>query len=375
LGILPFADWFYHLSQKDDELNTKYNQYLTLVGTINANGVKYNHDLETLQKMMIINYSLIIISAQTKMSESDYIDFLNRTQELPPAKPTSATVITILDAVSGLLGMASLGNFFWSLGKAYGPALKNAVSSLFSKGGEAGGEAGGDIALDMFTQNGTDQATQVGVTALGDEEATAITDAATRAGVDAGTDTAIDAAETAIEEGTTASLASSAALSGAGILAAVGIDAILGAIDGAKQSSELEDAIDKLSKALAALSQFSTTLENNFTTLEEQVVRQEQAFLACMTILNGIQPATFAYGQQEATFINRVNFIVEMEQALTQYGFLTKVRNSWINYQSNQGASATWNGFTPIALAFKPPNMTVAIANEFLNYAKTKLIN
>ena len=372
MSIFPFADWFYHLSEKEKSLTSKYNEYTALCESLQATGAKFDHDLETLQKMAVMNYGLLIVAAQCKMSESEYVKFLNENSQLPPANPGSATVIEVLQGTSSLLGLASFAGFLWNLKEALTPAFRSAAEDAASD--LPAPEADG--LLEITESSGISSVEDLGITEEGDAAIDSIASATSESGAEAGSEAGIEATSEAVASASSAGLA--AAASGLGIVLAVGIDAILGAIDGAKQSEELKSAMDKLVKALKVIKEFSTKLDSEFTTLKSKVVAQEKTFIAGMNVLNGVEPATFSFGHVETTYENRVAYVVQMGEALAQYGYLTKIRDDWTQFKANKqskGQTAEWSEFAQYEIAFKPRAMTKKTAEAFLNFTKTKLVN
>jgi len=373
MAIFPFADWFYHLSQKQDDLDDEYNTYLKLCETINAGGVKFDHELSTLQEMAVMNYGLIIAAAQTQMSESDYAAFLANNEQLPPPHPSSAAVITAIDATAAMLGLANLGAFLWNLKTALTPAFRSAASTV-ANSLRSTPQVAPELSeswIELTTERGVQAADEIAITADGADAARAIGSATADAGVQAGSDAGIEAVGSAVADASSAGV--SAGLNALGIVAAVGIDAILGAIDGAQQSKELEQAKGRLDKALGVINQFSKKLDDQFTTLQLDIEKQAQAFVASMAALSAIQAPMFAVTNLAPVYANRVQYLVNMRQALTQYGYLTVIRSNWLSYQRNV-AQASWSDFAPMALQLRPELMSTDVANKFLAYAKSKLI-
>lgn len=367
MGLFPWQDWFYNISQREQDLTTEYNNYISLCQTISANGAKLNTDINTLDKMYLYNYALLIILTQTKMDQSDYAQWLEENQALETAYPQNSTVVEVFQGASELTGLIFFGKFIWGLGSA----IKNTYWSNSAEEVEA--EATDEELTSLITMiepETVDVADDISLTESGQSEASSITDAASESGFEAGSEAGIDAVDVAIESGSTASYGLAA--SGIGILAAVGLDAILGAIEGSTESKELDKAKATLDDALTTTQKFADGVNDKNSEVNAKILDQQAIFLDNMKLLIKIQSATFDYDYDATDLNNASLFTSAMTNAVSEYGFLTTIRTDWENYKD--GGQTDWDTFASFMKMIKPSDMTETVADSYLSYAKDKLI-
>lgn len=76
MSLFPWDDWFYHISQKKQEVNDDYNRYLHLRDQIVADGGAFNTDLDSAQSMIAWNYALLLVASIGHMTDEQYGQWL-----------------------------------------------------------------------------------------------------------------------------------------------------------------------------------------------------------------------------------------------------------------------------------------------------------
>jgi len=156
------------------------------------------------------------------------------------------------------------------------------------------------------------------------------------------------------------------------VVAAVGVDAILGAIQGSKEAKELDQAKAKLDKALGVTQQFSAKVSSQTQLVLQQTQTQQALFLKNMQLLNRIQPATFKYDYSASDPNATSSFVAAMANAVAEYGWLSTIRTDYVNFMAN--GNGNWATFSMMMNMLKPAQMEKQVADGFLSYAETKLI-
>jgi len=123
-----------------------------------------------------------------------------------------------------------------------------------------------------------------------------------------------------------------------GIFVAVGLDVIFGVINGAKENSQIEDAINRLQTAVNKCQCYYNTVLSKEADLDGYLVDEGKRFQSLIAALakvsspagSGInnQP-TFKYNF-DTTMANASQLIGAMRSALAQYGAFAQMRNNWV---------------------------------------------
>ena len=317
------------------------------------------------------NYALLIILTQAKMSEVDYSQWLVDNHALKPANPTNSTAIEVMQGTADLIGLAAFGKLVWNIGAA----VKNSIWSSASN--ELGSEAtaSGEIVADSLTEPllgdaALDEVADIGLNDIGNAASESIVNAATDAGLEAGSEAAIDATGAAVADASIASVG--VATAGLAIVAAIGIDAILGAIEGAKEAKELDKSIANLNKALNTTQDFSAKVNEKTQKVHDLIIKQQGLYATNIELLNKIQAATFSYQYDATNIASAPSFLTSMADAVAEYGWLPTIRTNYGNYIAN--GNTGWPNFTMLMEMIKPQSMSKQTADQFLDYAQAKLI-
>lgn len=333
MSLLPWDDWFYHISKKEERVDNLYNTYLHQRDTIELKGESYNHQLAQYQSLCIYNAALLIADQNGTCSDSDYAQFLEANEAAKPGKPARPEVAEVLGYISGVTGSYLIGVAACRFGKNIAlPFMKDTVQRLGK----------------LLLQDVADAGTEAGVEALGEG-----------VGENVGDSLAEGVSESAAARFlATLSLAGvgNLALAG-GIFAAVGIDAILGAIQGAKESKELDKQIGNLNSMLNKVNAYLDTLEESETKLKTGTVEAQSQFLKVIEELKKIQKPPNLQTYPSSTSIGQIpKFLAAAHDAQGFYGVLSNIRNNWHNAKLNN-PDLTWHSFEGMANVMMKPHM------------------
>jgi len=357
MAMLPWDDIFYHVSQKEQRLNDLYNTYQHQRDQISLDGQNYNGKLDQYKTMIVYNSALLIAHNDATMKDSDFATWLKANDLDKPGKPDGDEVAKAFQWVSTTTGTVLVGLAVKNFAKTYAlPAIKSIYQSMKNLWGTAVEDVADQVA---------DEGVQTGISAAAD------------AAEEVGVDETVDAIAESIGEGVAETAASSfleglgvssignLALAG-GIFAAVGIDAILGAIDGAQEARELDNSINNLRSALNKVNSYLTVLKNNEKKVEDGIISCEKMFLQLMNILSKIQKPSFEW-RYPVGMENRSNFKAAMYKAQNQYGILSKIRHDWQTMKQNN-PSLTWDLFKTVEEMQRPSSITKEQLDELLDF-------
>jgi hypothetical protein len=197
---------------------------------------------------------------------------------------------------------------------------------------EVAGEASVEDLAQAGAEAGVESTVEVGSEITGETVGEGVTEAA---------------AEAVVEGASFAGLAST----GIAIFAAVGVDAILGAIDGAKEKEELNKQIDKLQIAVTKCNKYLSTLKKKGA-LDSRIVTEEDRFTRLMQGLESVSktPPKLKF-DVEPSLGNASRFLTLMHRALSQYGDFINIRTSWARY-SKRHPKARENEFIDAYMNF-----------------------
>ena len=100
MSLLPWDDWFYHLSQKHAELDEDYNKYMRLRDDYYTNGDQFNKKLDALKVLQSYNLTLLIVLHYATVNDSDYIAWLKANEvDKPPTILDRSSVVTVSQSV------------------------------------------------------------------------------------------------------------------------------------------------------------------------------------------------------------------------------------------------------------------------------------
>ncbi|KAJ4349106.1 hypothetical protein N0V95_004887 [Ascochyta clinopodiicola] len=288
-SILPWDDWIYHVDDLKSEANGLHSQATSIQDDIRAKVVEHNTLLNQTKQLLSANAALVIIARAIKFNDLDLQKYEAELQTMPdpPAGCVPAKFGAFLSEITGsILVLKSVVNL-----------AKIAKASWFTESADIGGEAGTELGIEGLAETGV----EVGV----------------EAGVEAGVEIGVEVGAEAALTGT-----------GIGIIAAVGLDVIFGAINGAQERDQIQAQIDKLNDALNKLRAFQSELRDKFNKLNSVVTEEEARFKGITKALQDVIP----YGpsgawqslQSDASAITQ--YLDAQTAALTFYGLLSQLR-------------------------------------------------
>ncbi|MGY4967492.1 hypothetical protein [Streptomyces sp. 900105245] len=315
MPIVPWDQWFYNGSYKQEEIRSLHAEELALQSQVKKSVENFNISRASLQTLSAGNSILIVAANSIQMTDESYKDFLETVDELPePPDEFSVTTIgsTIAEAAGGSFALKAV----WQLGTLTG----NLVSGISEDAAEAIGE------------EAISEAAQI----LEDVSATGLELTLE----DVGPLVAEEVAELAIEDATLATLGET----GVGIFLALGLDMICGAIDGARKDAEYDDAITKLQTAVSRSSLFYNQILDKQAQVNIALYKEEERFKELMRALAQAAEPLNANYNLASTVNNASKFQSLIDMAIKQYGPFIKMRNLWFNALS-KNANLTEEAF------------------------------
>jgi len=198
-----------------------------------------------------------------------------------------------------------------------------------------------------------------------DAEAIGLTEGAAEGGGEAGGEIGAELiGEAAAEAGLDAGL--SAALPGIGLIAALGIDALIGLFEGRKEEKALKKAVGEVDDALMKVDEYTRKVTKMRSAIETSSVKEMETFQRLITALTAVASPTFKY-DWAPTISNSENYLHAMQSATQQYGILIPVRSDFEAFLQNGGDS--WDQFKIIEQT-KHPGANIT---PILNYMRKNL--
>jgi len=290
-SILPWDDWIYHVNSKKSEVNDLHTQAVSLQNTINASVVHYNALLDQVKILLSGNAALVIIIKTLKFNDLQLKEFDAQLQALPEP-PKGVIPAKFGSFIAEITGSFLVLKAVFNLGKL-------AKSALFA--GESAGEVGGEVGLEGLAETGAELGVEAGV----------------EAGIEVG-------AEIGLEAGL--------AETGIGIIAAVGLDVIFGAINGAKEASELDSQINSLRDAVNKLQAANDNLNKKFKQLQGVALKEEARFKGLAVALQAIIAYKNApsWAQLPVDINSIPTYLADQSEALRFYGLLGQLRVTYL---------------------------------------------
>ncbi|KAM3064912.1 hypothetical protein ACMFMG_011261 [Clarireedia jacksonii] len=296
-SILPWDNWFYHIDDLKAEANDLHNTAVSAQNDIRSKIVQYDKLLNQSKQLLSANAALVIITRAMKFNDLQLKDFEAQVRALPdpPAGCVPAKFAGFLSEITGsILVLKAIVN----LGQL-------AKASWFAEGAEVGGEVVEELGVEGLAE----------------------------AGVEVGVEAEVEAAvEVGLEVGVEVGVGAALAETGIGIIAAVGLDAIFGAINGAKERDQLQAQIDKLNNALSKLRGFQNDLTEKFRSLNGFVINEETRFKGIVRALQDVIPCSSAgawqYLPTDSSAIPQ--YLDAQTAALTFYGLLSQLRLTYL---------------------------------------------
>ncbi|MCP4220875.1 MAG: hypothetical protein GY765_39975 [bacterium] len=331
MGMFPWDDLFYHVRGKAKKVGDLYNQYIHQRDTIGTQGDHLRNRIGDLQSITAYTKALLLNASIGKMTDDDYHQFLSNNELNKPMAPKQSMVIQIYQGIAELVGFMKFGQTLFRFGKLI-------KQSYFTEPVDEAAEVAEEDISEMISDAAAEAVEEAGVDEAGDIASSAIVDAAADAGVEAGSEAGLEAVGEAVVESTMSAV--SVACAAGGIFAAIGIDALLGAINGAVEAKELNDQIDKLDAGLSKVTAFLGRINGDISKCEASILAQINQFKKVVAVLTKIQAATFDYDYpSEIAYLPQ--WKVAIQKAGRQYFYLSKVRNDFHEYLHN------WNTDNP----------------------------
>ncbi|MEM7111713.1 MAG: hypothetical protein AAF614_04725 [Chloroflexota bacterium] len=348
---IPWEDWFYHLSAKRDEINSLHTQAVGLVNTTQSNILKLNSHLDDYKKLIAGNTLLLVVKSQVVMDDLKLSDYTTQVNALEPP-PAGIIPLEFGEVISEAVGGGFVLRILWNSTKqVYRSFFKTAAKD----GADATIESTSESLTEPLLESGMQEASITALRGAG----TDIAETAIKTTVDVGEDVAESATKTILGDLTGASLAAT----GIGIFAAVGIDAVFGAINGAKERDELNKQINNLQTCVNKAQGFSDTVDAKTTAIKAKVAAEEQKFINLMNDLTKIKKATFPYNYA-ANWDNLAKFQTAQQHAMNEYKVFMELRNFYCRAKVRH-PNGTKDSIIDAYLYSAPPSVTTAIANQY----------
>ena len=309
MGLLPFDDWIYNLPFMRDEVNREHQSVVDTQNTVQSRVLLFNAQLDQFKLLLTNNAVLIYIDKAVRLQDLQLKDFTTQIDLLPP--PVNGDVIlNALSAATELIGGVLVLKFVVNLGKIAKDALLPTT------------EGAENVGKDVL-ENMSEDAADVGVV----DETEAVTTESLENTTEAVTDEVIEGA-------TTEALANT----GVGILLAVGVDAIFGAINGAKEAEQLTKILDDLNSKMQIVNGYLNTVNTRSADLTNKAVEQITLFKSVASGMKDLLPPghapTFDFSFPP-TIDSLAKCLAAQQAALTQFSLLSQLRTTYVNALDN----------------------------------------
>ncbi len=370
MALLPWDDWFYHLSSEKKEISDLYNEYIHKRDLIAVHGASYNHNLGLYQSLAVYNSALLIAAQQGVFTDAQYAEWLEVNPAVADDDIEGAPAAEALQYATSAAGT-------WLIGVAVKRMASKTVLPLLKQGWKKATSKGAENAAENAAESGAEDAAEGSVEKAADQLVDDVAESGLKAGIATLENVTEDAAESvaeassrtavrAIFETLTLEQVGNLALAGA-IFVAVGLDAILGAIDGAKEKHELDAQKSRLREALNKVDDFLSTIDSANSQMQEDIVASMGHFLSIMGILNNIVPVNGYTYDYTPEMKNISNFVAAAQNANTQYGIISKIRNDWHTMKSNN-PGLTWSLFEMVEKMQRDQSLSEEQFEEFLHF-------
>ncbi|MEM7111716.1 MAG: hypothetical protein AAF614_04740 [Chloroflexota bacterium] len=314
MGAIPWEDWMYHLPAKRDKVNSLHTQAVTLANQTQSDILTLNKHLKTYRGMVASNMTLLVIAKQTIMSDLELADYSVKIDALE-TMPAGIIPLEVMEFISEFAAGSLTMRIIWNSGKAvYRRFFKRATQQTVQVQLESMSNNLAEPLIDTGMRAASETALQ------GSGEGTVSSAVGSTANV--GRTVTADAAKTILGDLTMASLVGT----GIGIFAAIGIDAVFGAINGATERDKLNDLIDELQGCVDKAQGFNDAVAAKTKTAKAGIVAQEKLFIKLVDGLTKLKTANFTYNF-DTGFDNMPQFYAAQQQAICEYGVFVSLRN------------------------------------------------
>ena len=342
MSLLPWDKWFYPgIDKYKHKLSDLKNRYGAQRKMAERKHDEFQSDLELYKSMLAYDAALMITGTVAYMTDDQFADYAKSVAKGIGPTPKAPVPAECARNLSEAFGSCKILYGIYQIGKL-------AKSSFFSGPAD---ELGQGLATDSATL-GTDAAS-LGMSEAGGEVAgEAVGEAVGEVAAEGAADTAL-------------------ASTGIGIIAAFGLDAIIGAIEGAKEEKELKKACEKMDSVLGKIDRYLGKVNKGIDQLGKGVVVQEERFKRLMNQLQKVQKAEFSWNYP-CDVHHAASMVAAMRTACQQYGFLVTIRTDWLNMREHQ-PNLTWQSFTQIELLKRPQHMSEHAAKGLLEVIEKNL--
>ncbi|KAF7879129.1 hypothetical protein EAF04_000328 [Stromatinia cepivora] len=309
MGALPWDDWMYHLPWLRDQVNSKHDLLVRTQDNVQTDVIAFNKRLGNFKLLLVNNAILLYLSTTTQMDDLKLKDFQTQIDQLPdPVK--GDTVLNATEAGSELIGGFLVLKFMVNLGKLAKQAILGGTGEAAAEETEKVVESLGEDALDAGITNVTEAASIESLENVAEAGAEEVTEAV-------------------VESATSAALAST----GIGIFLAVGLDAIFGAINGAKERDELQAILHKIDDKMKIVNKYLTIVNDKTTDMDNKAVDGISTFKKVATEMKALLPTGHKPTFQvdfPATLDSLDTCLAAQQLAITQFSLLVQLRNTYI---------------------------------------------
>ncbi len=331
MGVLPWENWIYHVSEKRDKVNELHTSAVSLKDQISVSVEVFNKLFNDYKALVATNCALVLTLNDITNDDLQEREFRVNVNEIenPPIGFLPVTIAqAITEFAGGILALKALSN----IGSLAKKGIVRTSSKLFRAIVPRAGKAIEQVAMRIGISGGS-EALAVGsaeALAVGSAEALAVGSAEALA-VGSAEALAVGGSEAAGGIFAAESFGAIAGL-GVGVFAVVGLDAIFGAINGNKESSELQQQIDNLDDAIKKCNAYLKEINNRQKELEGQLpdeINRFQDLIQEVSMVTHIPP-NFKF-QYESNKENLHSLMGSLQPALMQYGFVTRMKRSWMD--------------------------------------------
>lgn len=337
MAFLPWENLFYGISGKTKALNALWDSYEDKRDKIALNSDILAKHVDRIQTISTFNNALLLNISLGNLSDVEFRNFLIKYSAIKPKIENDATAIalaTILKFTSVVSLIPALFNFakfinlnFFTNGISAATTsatsqTTNVIASVTSEGLVAAEDAG---AFEMAALASTD-------TTLNIAAASAAITAGDAATANTALSTAADTAEAGLSE--TAKVGLTAAGNFGLFALAIGLDLIVGWVNGSKTSKQLSEATTELQKAIDSVDVYLTKVIDEINDAEKAIEKALNNFIGLINFMNTIIPANFAYNYSVINLKDSdfSNWQITFEAATQRYLVIVKLKNSFIDF-------------------------------------------
>ena len=273
MSLIPWDKWFYPgIDKYKRRINALRNQYNMLRRTADKLHNRFQEELDTYKSMLAYDNALFLAATVSVMDDDQFAEYAKTVEQGTKQSPKAPMPEEVAKNISEAFGGYKAITGIYQLGKL-------AKTQFFSSASE---ELGENIAEDISSN-------------VADSAALGMSDGAIAAGEGIGESVGEAVGEIAGEVAAEGAADAALASTGIGIVAAVGIDAIIGAIEGAKEEKELKKSCDQLEAAVSKIQIFINKVSKGLTQIGAGITEQEKRFQTVVKKLNQIQAAEFQW--------------------------------------------------------------------------------